>query len=105
MSNTDPVSSIRPSSSIVGNPFLGSVLRETASVSDSLSVAEGTSAENWTPERPTLTSPDDLPPPSWTMPMSEYRLLAATDESRSLGSKITDTMTLRLQNIKHKLLH
>jgi hypothetical protein len=48
-----------------------------------------------------LTPPDALAFP--TGPSSEYRLLAATDESRNLGDMILDNLGTRLKNVKLRI--
>jgi hypothetical protein len=61
-------------------------------------------AGQWRPERPVLTPPSALPPPSpRRKSSSEYRFIAATEEARDLGKKILDTMGVRLQNLKEKI--
>jgi hypothetical protein len=97
------ISSIRSPSALSDALALGSVARETSPVHDTLAEAGPITAANWTPERPILTSPGDMPPPDRVGMMSEYRLLAATNESRELGNKITETLGLRLQNVKQKI--
>ena len=54
---------------------------------------------DWTPERPVLTHPNDLPPPR----SSVYRLLAETENSRCLGNEILETLSLRVSQIKEKI--
>src|SRR5262249_38776875 len=104
MPNTDPISSVRPSASVLGIPSFGSLPREIPSVNDTLGIADdGSGAANWTPERPVLTFPDDLPPPERIGQMSEYRLLAATEESRKLGNSIMETLGTRLKGVKQKI--
>lgn len=100
MPSTNPVSmthSTRPISDL--SPAEPSY-RESAAISDSMGPAE--SQPVWTPERPVLTSPNDLPPPN-NNPYSVFRFLEATDESRNLGNQIMNTLGLRLQNVKHKI--
>lgn len=63
-----------------------------AAASDTIE-ASGSAPRAWTPERPKLTPPD-------ATFRSEYRLLAATDESRSLGSKVLGILATRLEHIK-----
>lgn len=46
---------------------------------------------NWKPERPTLIHPSVL---------SDYRMLAATEETRNLGNFLIDTLGVRLKTIK-----
>ena len=70
----------------------------TTAISDTLGIADH-KVVDWTPERPILTSPHELPPPR-DLPRSDYRLLAVTEESRELGDKILNTMTTRLAAIK-----
>jgi hypothetical protein len=104
MPNFDPISSsIFPPVSFPDATALASPSRETSAVSDTLGVAERMTVADWMPERPVLTSPDDLPPPSRARPSSEYRLLAATEETRSLGNQIMETLGLRLQNVKQTI--
>ncbi|MBS0604340.1 MAG: hypothetical protein JSS60_04790 [Verrucomicrobia bacterium] len=93
--------------SSVGSPFQTSSLSSADPVrtgsslpTDSVGAAEET-AGDWRPERPLLTAPGDLPPPR--LPLSDYRLLAATDETRSLGNQIMDSLSLRLTGVKEKI--
>ncbi len=99
----EAISSVRSPSALSDASALGSVARETSPVHDTLAAADPITAANWTPERPILTSPGDMPPPDRIGMMSEYRLLDATEESRGLGNRITETLALRLQNVKHKI--
>jgi hypothetical protein len=72
-----------------------------ASDTDTMAPADELCAAEWKPERPLLTPPESLPPPH--LQLSDYRLLGVTEVSRELGSKILDTLTLRLQNVKEKI--
>lgn len=65
---------------------------------DTLSPSEQSPPE-WTPERPLLTHPSDLPLPR----SSVYRLLAETETSRNLGNEILETLSVRVSNIKEKI--
>jgi hypothetical protein len=99
MPNFDPVSTAYPMMPISSASSLESLYREPVLVSDSIVPMDADSHSIWTPERPILTPPNSLPPVS----DSVYRLLAATDESRSLGNEILDTLGRRLQNVKLKI--
>lgn len=49
-------------------------------------------------ERPLLTPPGELP--QKPLPLSDYRLLAMTEESRELGNQILQGLSVRLSTIK-----
>jgi hypothetical protein len=103
MPNFDPISPSSHHISFPDAPDSASLSRETPAVSDTLGVAERMTAADWMPERPVLTSPDELFPPHSTPQSSEYRLLAATEETRSLGNQIMETLGNRLQHVKHSI--
>ncbi len=54
------------------------------------------SLADWKPERPVLTPPHKLPV------STDLRLLAATEQSRSLGNDLLESLTFRLQGVKEK---
>ncbi|MGC2596403.1 MAG: hypothetical protein WA347_08995 [Rhabdochlamydiaceae bacterium] len=99
MPNFDPISAIRPT--MPAPASVEPAHKNRSLISDSLGSMEGNPGPVWTPERPTLMTPDSLPIFNGTS--SEYRLLAATEESRNLGDTIIDTLGVRLQNIKLKI--
>lgn len=69
---------------------------------DTVASAEEAIPNEWTPERPLLTSPSSLPPPRGSS-ISDLRLLKAIQESQALGNNILNTMSLRLSNVKEKI--
>jgi hypothetical protein len=103
MPNFDPISSVSPMMRVPGAlPSEPMHNRESFLVSDSSIGPAEESTPIWTPERPILTPPPHALP-LLKGPGSEYRLLAATEESRNLGNSILDTLGLRLQDVKHKI--
>jgi hypothetical protein len=101
MPNIDPVSSFHPMMPMAGVPLLEFTHKEPSIVADSLEPMAADANFVWAPERPVLTPPHSLPRLSG--PSSEYRLLAATDESRNLGDAILGALGTRLQNVKLKI--
>ena len=59
------------------------------------------SSHSWMPTRPTLTAPHSLP--SSKLPLSDHRLLATTEETRTLGNQLLDTFSLRMQGVRSKI--
>jgi hypothetical protein len=58
--------------------------------------------EVYTPERPILVPPNELPPIRG-LPLSDYRLIAAAEESRELGNHLIDTLGVRLAAVKTQI--
>ena len=103
MPSFNPVSSFQPTAGLQSDTqVMPSVRAGKTAICDTFGPADANVALDWSPERPLLTSPDELPPPRG-LPLSDYRMLAATDESRNLGNQIIDTLGLRLAAIKNKI--
>src|SRR5476649_825114 len=81
-------------------PVAPSVAPPSAIAYDTVAPSEEVSRAGWTPERPRLTAPSALPR---NESLTEYRLLAVTDDTRALGDDILETLGLRLQGVKDKI--
>lgn len=81
-------------------PVDGTVPPQSAIAYDTVAPSAESLRAGWTPERPRLTAPSELP---GSQSMSEYRLLAVTNDTRALGDDILETLSFRLQGVKDKI--
>ena len=81
-------------------PVAPPVVPPSAIAYDTVAPSEEVLRAGWTPERPRLTPPSALPR---NESLSEYRLLAVTNDTRALGDDILGTLGLRLQGVKDNI--
>ncbi len=81
-------------------PAAGPIAPPSPMAHDTVSPASNLLHAEWRPERPRITPPSELPRHS---SLSEYRLLAVTSDTQTLGGAILDTLSYRLQGAKDKI--
>lgn len=81
-------------------PAAAPIQPQSAIAYDTVAPASESMRTEWRPERPRITPPSELPGRS---SMSEYRLLAVTNDTQTLGNGILDTLSHRLQGVKAKI--
>lgn len=81
-------------------PCIEAVSPQSSIVYDTVKPSQEVLRSEWTPERPRLMAPSQLPQ---NQSLSEYRLLAVTNDTRALGDDILETLSFRLQSVKEKI--
>ncbi len=96
MPSFDSISPFNPLSAIPAEYASAPSLRSNSLGAADTLESVSASLNDWKPERPALTLPNALP-------LSDYRLLAATDDCRNLGNQILDNLGVRLAAVKTKI--
>lgn len=98
MSYINPISSAGATFASQGSAQLAAPLQQTGvGTTDTLAPSARPSLTNWQPQIPVLT------PPYHLQESSDLRLLNVSEQSRTLGNDLLDSLGIRLQCVKEKI--